>query len=108
MISTITTSQTLADYSERVVLDGSEFLLRLFWNQREAKWYLSIYDSSEAPIALGIKVVANRPLLSSVLSPNRPPGEIFATVLDNGPDPGFAELGGRVLLTYVDASEFIT
>lgn len=96
---------TLADYSQRVVLDGSEYLLRLFWNQREAKWYLSLYDSAENPVVLCVKVVSNYPLLASVVNSIRPPGEIVAFDANAGADAGLRELGARVVVYYFDAEE---
>ena len=102
-----TEANTRGNYSQRTVLDGREYLLTFRWNQREAKWYLSIADSEEAPIVSGVKVVLNFPLITNrVRDIRRPPGEIFAVDPSGDErDPGFNDLGARVRLLYIEAAD---
>lgn len=98
---------TRGSYTQRTVLDGREYLLRFRWNQRAAKWYLSIYDQNEIPIYEGIKIVTNFPLLGyRIVDARRPPGEIIAVDVTSDRDPGLYDLGSRVVLMYVDAADF--
>ena len=94
-------------YTQKTRLDGIDYILGFRYSQREDRWYLSIYDSEEKPILLGLKLVANWPLLHAYrFNPLVPPGELMASSL--GPDdspPGLNELGEklRVQLIYFEA-----
>lgn len=82
-------------YSQRVRLDGRDYILRFSWNQREARWYLSILTDREEPLVLGLKLIANWPLLRYYRFEERlPSGEIY--VVDwtgDGSPPLLEELG---------------
>lgn len=93
-------------FRQRVALDGAEFLLQFAWNQRSAKWYLSVYDTSETPLALNLKVVADWPLTRLITDERMFPGEVFALdTTGEGIDPGLSDLGARVKLIYIDAAD---
>lgn len=89
-------------YTQRVTLDGIEYVLKFDWNDRENRWYLSLYDVSETPLATGIKIVSNWPLLRRFTSANMPPGSLMAADLSpqGGESPMYADLGVRVKLLY--------
>ncbi len=96
-------------HSQKTRLDGRDYVLRLAYNQREERWRLSILDEEEQPILIGLKLVANWPLLRHYrFDPRLPPGEFFAMDLTgNGSPPTLDELGEgrRVELTYFEAEE---
>lgn len=107
-VRVIPTSQTLSNYTQRVVLDGREYGLRLLWNQREAQWYLDLFDAKGDPIVYGVKVVVGFPLLRRLVDPRSPPGEIFAQDRSREDrDPGLRDFGTRVLLTYQEAADLL-
>lgn len=89
-------------YSERVTLDGSEYIFAFDWNDREGRWYLSISTVDGLPLALGIKLVANWPLLRRFTDSRLPPGHLIAADISSqaGESPAYAELGARVKLMY--------
>ncbi len=89
-------------YTERVTLDGQEFLFRFDWNGREGRWYLDVGDIDEAWIVTGIKIVANMPLLRRCVDPRRPKGILMAIDLSTqkGEPPDLTDLGRRVKLFY--------
>jgi hypothetical protein len=96
----IPTSSSLDHYSQQVTLDGVTYILEFAWNRRAERWFMSISDG-EGPIATGMKVVADRPLLTYVSNTRRPPGELMALDTSGGEiDPGLHDLGDRVLLMY--------
>ncbi len=90
-------------FSFRVTLDGEEYLFKLDWNDRENRWYLSLFTIAEEPLALGIKVVANCSLLRRFTGSNMPPGALFAVDMSPlaGESPTYSELGDRVKLLYL-------
>ena len=94
-------------HSQKTRLDGRDYVLRFAFNQREGRWRLSIFDDEEQPILLGLKLVANWPLLRHYhYDPRIPPGELMVLDLtgDRTP-PGLDELGEglRCELTYFEA-----
>lgn len=102
----LTTRSDIQGYKQRVDLDGVEFVLALSWNPRDEHWVLSLALADGTPVASGIRVVANAPLLQFVSHPQRPLGELKALDTSGaGNDPGLTELGGRVLLLYQSAAE---
>lgn len=113
----IPTSTTLSDYRQTTTLDGRDYILRFLFNQREATWFLSVFDEQEDPIVEGVKIVANWPLLRLVQDARAPAGVLFAfdttapdAVIAAGEktlaeDPGLGDLGERVILTYFTRAE---
>lgn len=88
-------------YTERVTLDGQEYLLRFDWNGREGRWYLDIGDVSENWIVRGVKLIADWPLLRRCVDPRRPPGTLMAVDFSGaGEPPSLSDLGRSVKLIY--------
>lgn len=98
-----------ADYTIRTRLDGVDYNLRFQWNDREARWYLAIFDIDETLIVGGLKLITNWPLLRFYQSNLAvPPGEFYVTDLTNDGSPaGIDELGDgkRCSLIYVSATD---
>lgn len=95
-------------FRQKTTLEGREFLLGFSYNQRIGRWYLSLYDETEAPLLLGLKLMTNRPLLRHYRADTRlPPGELIAVASDgsHGP-PAIDELGEgkRVELLYLEST----
>lgn len=91
-------------FEVRVSLSAREYVLRFNWNERDSAWYMSLYDARLVAIKEGMKVVAGAVLLRTlVYSTTRPPGD-FVVIDTTGKDqdPGFADLGSRVVITYDD------
>ena len=89
-------------FSERITLDGIEYLFQFDWNDRAQRWYLAIFTIDEKPLKTGIKVVANWPLLLRSTDARLPQGTLIAADLSplQGESPTFQELGTRVRLMY--------
>jgi len=96
--------------SLRVTLDSAEYVLSLAWNQRAAKWFFSLADSSESLIISGQKLVANFPLLQPCRHDARCPAGSLIAYDTSGQelDPHYLDLSGeepRVLILYTPESE---
>jgi hypothetical protein len=106
---TIPTQGGVPYYTITIKLDGREFGLRFAWNQREERWYMDIRDDTGEALAVGVKVIANWPLLrGSQFDTRLPPGVFMAFDLtQDGSPPGFYDLepGRRVELSYLPVSE---
>lgn len=93
-------------YDFTVELEGIAFVFELSWSDREAVWYLNLYDANANPILSGVKVTLSVPLLGRFRSTSLPNGDLMA--LDtSGADlmPGIQDLGDRVLFVYVDSAD---
>lgn len=104
-IRIIPTTPGVAFSVRRVSLDGSEYVLRLRWNSREARWYMSLSDADDVLIVGGVKLVAGWPLLRLVVDARRPPGQLVALDQAGDADPNLDDLGTRVVLVYIDQAE---
>lgn len=77
MTARIPTLEGTAFWRQRTALDGADYFLDFAWNARDGKWFLSVFDADEVPLALSIAMVSNRPLLRRhQWDPRLPPGEI--------------------------------
>lgn len=105
----VPTEQGSSSYVTRIALDGVSYGLELNWNGRAEAWYLSIYDTSGAPLLLSRKVATNFPILKRFrFVDGLPPGELVAVDASATLDyAGYTELGELrgVTLYYVEASE---
>jgi hypothetical protein len=94
--------------SQKLRLEGRDYRFDFAYNQREDRWYLSIYDDEDDPLVTGLKIITSFPLLRRYQAdPRVPPGELMAISLtgDDSP-PGFSDfgVGRRVELTYFEAA----
>lgn len=81
-------------------LVGATFRLELRYNDRDERYYLSVFDEDDAVIATSVKVLLDTPLLARVVDPRRPLGEFFAVDVGGG-EPTLDTLGDGVDLVFV-------
>jgi hypothetical protein len=88
-------------------LDGVTFTLDIIWNSRDGYWYLSIETPNGTPILAGQKAVVSYPIgWHQYYNPAMPTGNLqWIDTTGQGLDPGYADIGARVLLYYFDAAE---
>jgi len=112
MIARIPVAVDTPFWRQRTSLDGRDFLLDFAWNERSlarqaeapGRWYLSLYSVEEQPLALGMPLVCNVPLLSRRRTAAFPPGEIMVSdPTGRIIAPGFSDLNTLVQLVYFDA-----
>lgn len=98
-----------AHYRQSTPLDGQLFVLHFDFNTRDGNWRLSVHDADDNPItgAIGRKLVVNYPVLVRSYVDNRPLGELLVTS-ETQQDPGLADLGDGVILTYVPQADVET
>lgn len=86
-------------------LEGRSFTFAFRWNARAGLWFVSIYDAIGAPVVEGRAVVLGSDLRGLGVDPRRPPGSVLAVETDGEiRDPGRRDLGGRVLIVYVEST----
>lgn len=58
----ITISSAASHFSQEHHIFGHNYILEFAWIERETHWVLHIYDASERPIALGLRLISGWPL----------------------------------------------
>lgn len=94
-------ARTTGSAVQRTQLDGRDYVITWQWNERLARWTMSIADQDGDPIASGVALVVDFPLLSLVTDERAPPGTI-AVVDRQSPtiDPTLTSLGVRHVVCY--------
>jgi len=104
----IPTITEVSAYQYQITLDGEIYIFVFRWNTVNEYWTFDILDFASNPIAVGIKMIINYPLIKRYASSALPPGELIAV------DPsGKLERIGRydlgenlVKLVYVTEQEY--
>jgi hypothetical protein len=93
---------TVTYFDQLTPLEGTEYLLRFLWSQRESAWYLNFYDQDSNPIAVGLRLNVSVSLLRRFRDARLPPGVLFCADMtgQNLDIQTQGELGARVLLVY--------
>lgn len=90
-------------------LDGRSYVLRFDWNTRDESWNMNVSLPDGTLLAASRKLVVGVPLLRGLVDARLPVGMLIAADLtDTGADPGHDDLGGRVVLMYLDAEYLAT
>ena len=100
----------MADHRYPITLSGEEFILRWYWLDRTASWYLNIYEVDGTEIATGIRVVVNFSLLKFRSDPRLPAGAMMAfdrSRANLDPEEQL-DLGDRVVVLYYEPGELPT
>lgn len=93
-------------WAQETTLDGVRYILHFAYNQREDAWYVSLHDVDDVPLSSGAKIVVNWFLFLRTISPTMPLGKFFVSDTTGGArDPGRNDLGARVKLLYIEASD---
>ena len=90
-----------------VPLDGVDFSLAFAWNTRDERWYMDVYDADENPLAVGVPLVVDVPLLQKYATDGMPAGWLIAyDATGRGNEIADQEdLGVRVQLMYLSQAE---
>jgi len=101
----ITTATADGEITFDVELDGPTYTLQLSFCEQSQLWYMNVFlltNTTSTPIALGVALVVNVPLLINNQLADRPAGEL---ILVGTVDPARTDLGSTCVLRYYDAAE---
>jgi hypothetical protein len=79
VVFSIPTSSTQTWYSQSIVLSGVTYVLEFRYNSRMQRWIMSILDSGEQPIIMGIPLLIQRNLTSQYTQLAIPAGALYCT-----------------------------
>lgn len=94
---------TESNYERIVTLNGVDFILRFFWNDRAGGWFLTIRDSAGNDLITAQRLVAHYPFAYHATIEGTPAGQLWVVDSDGKGDPGLRDLGIRVHLMYEEA-----
>ena len=96
----------VSSLTQRINLDGVEYLMRLRWNPRYG-WFIALDDPSTEESILGWRRMSvNWPLLIHCTHERRPPGSLMLLDRTNTyVDAGYNDLDNRCLLSYTPVDE---
>jgi hypothetical protein len=96
-----------ASYDYTVDLNGTEYRIKLFYRERQDRWYLDLLDADDVPILMGRILVIERPLLAQYVSDSSPAGElVLVDTAASDVECGFEDLGARCFLMFGTPDEF--
>lgn len=103
-IQRIFTRNDIPDYSQRVELDGTIFILSFRYSLRPDRWFLDVQDEQANNLIMGIPLQTGVGLISRFRIPGQPTNEflIFNREGDNR-NPGRSDLGDSHQLLYNEA-----
>lgn len=90
-----------ASFKIRTILEDVQLILRFDWCERDIRWQISIYDTSENPLVLGMPLNVNLELIERFEIDGLPPGNLM--LLDTSgrnEEAGRDDLGDRCKLVY--------
>jgi hypothetical protein len=86
-----------------VALAGTLYRFALNFNTRGGFWTMDVLTLDDEPIVASVKLVADWELLGQFNDLRLPPGFLFCVDLSGaGLDPGFEDLGTRVIVVHDD------
>lgn len=102
----IPTRADLTHYTQTVDLDGVTHGLELYWNERDASWYLTLWDEAfTTRILASRRIVLGAQLVGRFRLEGLPAGELVPVdTSGQSREAGQAELGERVVLLYLEAA----
>ena len=97
----------LPNHSLVVSLDDTDYRMTLWWNTRDARWFLSVALADGTALVSGVAVVVDYQLLQRFASVDLPPGMLLAVdTTGNGVEISQqSDLGDRVRLTYIPQAD---
>jgi hypothetical protein len=88
-----------SNYEFVVALDGVDYILRLLWNDRAGRWFLTVKDAAGEGLITARKLCANTPFAAHDLL--GPAGQLWVMCV-SPEDPGLRDLGENAILLYVE------
>lgn len=95
-----------SQWKEQITLTGELFVFWFKWNALNAFWSMEIYNSSEEPLILGIKLVPSYPLIGNYAVFGLPQGEIICqNIVGTLSEIGRFDMSQKFELVYYEPGE---
>jgi len=90
-----------AGLSFTIELEGDVFGLVFRYNDREARYYVALFDENDVALIVGVKVLLGIPLFDRLQDARRPKGDFLAVGGADGAEPTLGTLGAGVDVVFV-------
>lgn len=102
-LSEIPIKETAPAFKIRIEISGVQYIFRFIWNNRSQTWVMDLYDANENPLATGINMVVNFPLLYTRRVEGLPNGVlILFDTKETNQECGRNDLGERCKLYFLE------
>ena len=102
-VQIVETSPEQSNQTFIVSLDGVDFIVRLLWNTRAGRYFMTVSDAANDALITGRKVCADMPWASHETLDGIPAGQLWIRRPDDtGTDPGLRDLGASAFVMYVE------
>lgn len=92
---------TLGKYVYTVDLDGVDYQIDTYYNDREDSWYFNLLDTEGTILRAGVKIVSNFLLLRLMVTEPRPAGELLCiNTIPGAEDPTIEDFGVDAVMAY--------
>ena len=103
-IVTIPLVPSASNQIQITTLDGTDYILRVLWNDRAGRHFLTVRDAANDDLITGFKLCADMPFAQHIVIDGQPAGQLWVRRPDNtGADPGLRDLNANVFLMYVES-----
>ena len=92
----------LNDSYSRVVLDGTQYLIRFTWNDTAQRWSFGLYTLQREPLAVGLRMVPRFPLNMQIVGGGFPVG-VFGVYTENAAVGRQDFIKGSATFAYIPA-----
>lgn len=97
----------LNDSFSRVVLGGTQYLIRFTWNDAAQRWSFGLFTMQKQPLAQGIRMVPRFPLNLQIVDDDFPNG-VFGVYTDSQTVGRNDFKGGKATFAFVPANQEVT
>jgi hypothetical protein len=106
---------TEENYSISCSLDGQNYTFRFYWNARASSWFFDLERESDGlqllsqtRVSVGAALIDQFVGFQGTTENEWPPGQLYVFDTSGADlDPGVKDLGARVKIFYLDASECV-
>ena len=101
-IKRVPVSTTRSNQVQVTSLDGTDYILRLLWNERAGRYFMTVRDAANNDLITGRKLCADIPWGAHETIDGKPAGQLWVFRPDGtGTDPGLRDLNINAFLMYV-------
>ena len=95
------------DSFSRVVLDGTQYLIRFTWNEAAKRWSFGLFTIQREPLVQGVRLVPRFPLNLQIVDERFPSG-VFGVYSDFESAGRDDFINDRATFAYISADEGVT
>lgn len=93
---------SVANYRFGTTLDGTPYIIDIYWNSRSSTWYMDLLGEDEVPIRNSMRLVLGTLIGGRSADARFPSGSFLVVDLSGADiDAGFNDMGVRIMVWYI-------